>query len=331
MGLPDFNKAAGASVVPAASPSPPAPTPTLPSALDDDASTPYEPSVHRFPFDLGDGFRGRIPEDVVPAGLIAEEDRVFEIRQLTIAENCRAVRLAIIGEQFELGQFVQRAIKSAVRKVGQKTGAALGDQELDRWIGILGIHGFALVKSLYDDLVEVRPHEAKAFEASKRDDMVARKFRRRLSASTVPRKRWAARVGLPGLRWEMELDCSGVVLGGRWRIGDAVAEEAQAALASRDLSFTMKELGVAESMSTADMVEDQEDRQAQRVMSTMQAVVEIGGEAIGNSSEDLARKLQWMEDIGPRARQQVIGLYSRLHEVDRVSLARFRETSEPLE
>lgn len=341
MPIPDFTQAAGAP--PPASPSPAIPPAPAQNPLGD-GTPPYEPAVDRFPVDLGDGWRQRIPEDVVPTGLMSEEDRIFEIRQPTIAENCRAMRFAFAGDMFDQGKAVQLVVRYAVRRVGNMTGAALGDEQLDRWFGALGYHGFHLVKELVDDVIEVRPHEAKAFEASKRDDFMGRRFARTLPAGALPKKRWAARVGIKA-QWidtyAGEDDAAKekrlaegrprTVIGGQWTVGDKLADEAQVLLCTRDLSFTMKELKIDEAGRTIDYVEDPEDRHAVRVMQTMLAITDIGGVAYGTSPEHLVKKLQWMEDIGPRNRQMVTGMFARLHEVDLVGTAKFREAATPLD
>lgn len=341
--LPDFTGST-ADAPPAPAAAPPA-TPAAPMLYSlDPSAPPYEPAVDRVPFELGDGFRQRIPEDVVPAGLMSEEDRVFEVRQITIAENCRSTRLAFIGEVFDQGKAVQLAVRYAVRKIGKMTGAALGDEQLDRWFNLLGFHGFHKVKELVDELMEVRPHEAAAFEASKRDDLMGRRFNRTIPASALPRKRWAARVGIPAHWVETYADEDAKakekrlaegrkrqVLGGQWTVGDKLADESQVMLCTRDLNFTLKELKIEEAQRTIDYVEDPEDRHSVRIMQTMLAITDIGGVALGTSTEDLVKKLQWLEDIGPRARLMVTGLFARLHEVDHVGNAKFCETATPLD
>lgn len=339
--LPDFTQTTGAPLPVAASPViPPAPAQNPLG----DGTPPYEPAVDRFPFELGDGWRQRIPESVVPAGLMSDEDRVFEIRQPTIAENCRAMRFAFSGDMFDQGKAVQLVVRYAVRKVGKMSGSALGDEQLDRWFASLGYHGFHYVKELVDNVIEVRPLESKAFEASKRDDIMGRRFGRTLPARALPKKRWAARVGIPAAWFDVYEDedekvrdkrlAEGrprTVIGGHWTVGDKMADEAQIMLCTRDLSFTMKEMKVDEASRTIDYVEDPEDRHAVRVMQTMLAITDIGGVALGTSPEHLVKKLQWMEDIGPRARQMVTGMFARLHEVDLVGTAKFLEAATPLD
>lgn len=341
MPIPDFTQAAGA-------PSPASPSPvvaqTVANLFANDGTPPYEPAAIRVPFELGDGLGQTIDTDLVPQGLMPDEDRSFELRQLTVAETCRAHRFARIGERFDINKYVQLYVRFGVRKVGQKFGPALGDQELDRWFDQLGIHGFAVVKMLADKLCDVRDHEAKSFAASKRDDILNRRFKRTLSGSVVPRKRWAARVGIQAHWVETfaEEDAKAkakrlaegrqrTVLGGQWTVGDNIADEGQILLCTRDLSFTMKEMTVSETAQAADFVEDPEDVYAIRIMAAMMAVTEVGGMALGNDMEGLVKKLQWMDDIGPRGRQQVTGLYAQLHEVDPVKTASFLETARTLD
>lgn len=300
--------------------------------------SPYEPSDHKFDFRLGDGKRLTLPEHLFEGQGIPDGDRTIELRQITIAENCRCIRLATRGDEVNDVVSQMQAARSCIRKIGVMEGADLGDKELDRWFDAIGQRGFEYMKALLVTLNGPTQSGTEAYEASRVVDIERRRYSYKIPISLLPAKRWGARAGLADVK---RVDEKATVkkgnkevvqvVGSRWTVKGAAPSEADSILLNRDLSFTMQVLTVDQSNKVADLVDDPDDRYASRIMEVMLSIVEIGGSVVGNSSEDLARKLAWLEDIGPRVRLLVVGTYVRLHEVDWVDLARFLDSAEALD
>ena len=84
-------------------------------------------------------------------------------------------------------------------------------------------------------------------------------------------------------------------------------------------------------MAASDAVEDPDDVGAARVMLAMFFLVKIGDESFGNDHEALARKMDWIEALGPQGGMMVSGLYAQMHEVAHGVIAEFLDSSTPLE
>lgn len=79
---------------------------------------------------------------------LSAQDLFLELRQITIAENCRCIRLATRGDEVNDVVSQMQAARSCIRKIGVMEGADLGDKELDRWFDAIGQRGFEYMKAL---------------------------------------------------------------------------------------------------------------------------------------------------------------------------------------
>ena len=319
----------GTPAAPPLAPAPPAQAqPPLQQILEEKPS--FEPSIHRFGWEDGEGVGYTIPAHLVEGIGIPEDQLAFELRQITIAEMCRSMRLAVQGDAVDQEDLQRNQVRSCIRRIGALEGAKLGDKELDAWMNAIGFQGYFYVKRAVDVLNSPLRTSSIKFEASKRSDLSRRRYSFTLPPEIVPRKRWARWTGLDA-RFVVDIDKETKVDKSRWTVGGAPADSAQQAILARDLSFTMQALTVEQINSVADMLEDPDDRHATRVVETMLSIVELGGVPIGNSEPELARKLAWMEAMGPRARQLVTGMFGKLHEIDFVDLGRFLDAAVPLD
>lgn len=313
-------------------PRPGASPPTQPRRNDEDEvprEPQFEPSEHRFPIDLGDGVRATLPPELVDGVPIAERDLTFEARQHTIAETCQCFRLSTRGEHVDTNEIENQLLRTAIRKVGDKEGAELGDGELDAWLRDIGIQGTKFVNELVARLTGMSKEWSDLYAATYRVDRARRRHTYSIPPVALPRKRWAARTGIDA-RWLQQVNADKTVTA-HWLVNGEPPELDVQNRLNRDLTFTITELTVAQENSIADLAKDPDDTHAVRILSTMLAIVEIGGATLGDSPSDMETKLKWLEDIGPRARLLVTGTYAKLHEVDRVALSRFLASAQPLE
>lgn len=300
--------------------------------------SPYEPAEHKFDYRLGDGKRITLPEHLFEGQNILDEDRTIELRQITIAENCRCIRLSLKGDEVDWEKAREHAVRACIRKIGSKEGADLGDKEFDQWLSAAGLHGYRYLKALLETLNGPTTSGTAAYEASRRLDIEKRRQSYIIPASLVPAKRWALRTGVEGAKLveeKAQVKEKGKtverVVRSYWSVGGQPVDEASSLRLNRDLAFTMQTLSVDLANRAMDLLDDPDDQYATRIMEVMLSIVDIGGSHLGTSPEDLTRKLQWLEDIGPRARLLVAGTFVRLHEVDYVDLARFLDSATPLD
>lgn len=311
--------------------------PRLPPREVDDARTPsaprYEPSEHRFRPELGDGFRQTLSEEFVEGRGLPPEDLTFEVRQHTIAETCRCFRLAYHANHVNFAELENQLVRSAIRKIGKRTREELSDSDFDAWFADIGPQGFKYVDELVSRLNRPLPDASTLFQSSYRPDRAKRRHKYQLPALGLPMKRWRERTGIPA-KWVVQneqIDKTRTRDLSHWEVDGTEPELEIRERLTRDLSFVLTELTVAQESSVADLAADPDDVYACRMLSVMLAIVEIGGRTLGDSDEDMEFKLAWLEDIGERHRTLVTGTYAKLNEVDRTALSRFCDSAEPLE
>lgn len=311
--------------------------PRLPPRDEDDgrqAGPRYEPSEHRFPVELGDGVRQTIPAEFAEGRGLPAEDLTFEVRQHTIAETCRCFRLAFHGNQLNFTELELQLVRSAIRKIGNRTREELSDGDFDAWFADIGPQGFKFVDELITSrLTRVPASASTLYQASYRPHRATRRHQYTLPATGLPSKRWAARTGIPA-KWVQKieaLDDSRTRDVSYWSVdGSEPSLEIRERL-NRDLTFAMTEITISQESSVADLAADPDDIYACRMLCTMLSIIEIGGRPLSDSDEDMEYKLKWLEDIGERHRALVTGTYAKLNEVDRTALSRFCDTAEALE
>ena len=283
--------------------------------------TRFEPSDHRFKVELGDGRRATLPPHFIDGQACPPEHLTFEVRQQTIAETARCFRLARRGDNtLDTAMLELQLIRSALRKIGAND--TLSDHDIDSWLRDIGPQGAKYVDELVSRLTGTNKLMSDMFTASYRPDRASRRHGYTVPQLCIPAKRWAARTMLDA-RWDNNNQV--------WTVGGGVVDFAAENRIERDLSFVMTELTVAQENGASDLVDDPDDMHAVRIVMVMLSIVEIGRRSLGNSPEDMEYKLCWLEDIGPRGRLLVTGVYAKLHEVDRVELSRFLDSAEALD
>lgn len=287
----------------------------------------FEPAEHRFPIELGDGQRAWLPPSLVDGIGMPESELTFTARQHTISEMCRCFRLATVAEHLNTVELENQIMRSAIRSIG--TNLSPSDAAIDRWISDIGPQGFKYVNELIGRLTGISKYMSDLYMTSYRPDRAKRRHNYTVPPVCLPVKRWAARTGLPA-KWHFEVTEEKIDKS-HWLVDGAAPDIDVQSRLNRDLSFVMTEITVAQENSIADLADDPDDTHAVRILSTMLAIVEIGGRPLGDSPADMEEKLIWLEDIGPRARLLVTGTYAKLHEVDRVELSRFLASAESLE
>lgn len=313
------------SAKPSAAPPEPAPP------RQEDRGPLFQPADHLFPFELGDGIRNSVPADVCPDWTRPVSDLTFEMRQITIAENCRARRMATAKcptEDVPYELQCREQLGNAIRKVGDTENP--DDAFMEQWINDLGFHGWQFVWSQFLTLHSVSIHANAKFEASRRRDVAARRVSYTLPAACLPRKRWAARTNFD-CKWVHDVDDATLVDRSHWTVAGQPAPIEIADRLSMDLSFTLQELKQGDAPTIMDLVEDPDDKFAVRCMETMFGLVSISGRALGNTPPDLAFKRAWLEDIGVRGQRLVSGTFTKMHEVDMAKIATFLDSATPLD
>lgn len=293
--------------------------------------TRFEPSDHRFKVELGDGRRATLPPHFIDGQACPPEHLTFEVRQQTIAETARCFRLARRGDNtLDTAMLELQLIRSALRKIGAND--TLSDHDIDSWLRDIGPQGAKYVDELVSRLTGTNKLMSDMFTASYRPDRASRRHGYTVPQLCIPAKRWAART-LVNARWNPKVAAEGDSKGhdAHWSIDGAPVDFPTENRIERDLSFVMTELTVAQENGASDLVDDPDDMHAVRIVMVMLSIVEIGRRSLGNSPEDMEYKLCWLEDIGPRGRLLVTGVYAKLHEVDRVELSRFLDSSEALD
>lgn len=326
MGFPTFSPD-NAAPPPAAA----APAPATDQQRPDERGPLFQPADHLFPYELGDGVRNVLPVDIVDGWTRPELDLSFDIRQMTIAENCRAHRMAeakATGTETPYTLLQREQLGNALRRIGDIDSPS--DAIVSQWIDDIGFQGWAFVWSAFLSIHLVTEYAVSKFEASKRRDVAARRVTYTIPAQTLPRKRWAARTSM-ACKWEHKIDDQTLVDSSHWLVDGKPAEPGVADRLGRDLTFTMQELKQGDSTTITDLVEDPDDKAAIRVMEVMYSLVNIGGVALTNSPADLAKKRAWLEDIGPRAQRLVTGVWVKMHEVDHAKMATFLDAATPLD
>lgn len=291
----------------------------------------FQPADHLFAVALGDGIRNSLPLEIVDGWTRPLEDLSFDIRQMTIAENCRAHRMAeakSVGSDTPYSLIQREQVGNAIRRIGAVENP--DDAYMSKWIDAIGFQGWAFIWGQFLTVHLVTEYAVAKFEASKRRDVAARRVTYSIPAQTLPRKRWAARTAI-ACKWEHKVDAETLVDSSHWIVDGKPAEPGVADSLGRDLTFTMQELKQGDSTVISDLVEDPDDKAAVRVMEVMYSLVSIGGTALANTPTDLAVKRQWLEDIGPRAQRLVTGVWVKMHEVDHAKMATFLDAATPLD
>ena len=307
------------------------PAPAAPPPQRDERGPLFQPADHLFAVALGDGIRNTLPLEIVDGWTRPAEDLSFDLRQMTIAENCRAHRMAeakAAGTDTPYTLIHREQVGNAIRRIGAVENP--DDAFMSKWLDDIGFQGWAFVWGQFLTVHLVTEYAVAKFEASKRRDVPARRVTYNIPAACLPRKRWAART-CTECKWEHKVDAETLVDSSHWTVAGKLAEPGVADSLSRDLTFTMQELKQGDSTVIADLVEDPDDKAAVRVMEVMYSLVGIGGTALTNAPADLAVKRQWLEDIGPRAQRLVTGVYVKMHEVDHAKMATFLDAATPLD
>ena len=310
---------------PAAAPPEPVPQPK------DDRGPLFQPADHLFAFELGDGIRNTVPADVCPDWTRPVADLTFEMRQITIAENCRARRMASAKSPTEDASYelqCREQVGNAIRKIGDTENP--DDTFMDAWINDLGFHGWQFVWTQFLSLHNVTTHATAKFEASRRRDVPQRRVSYTVPAVCLPRKRWSARTGVE-CKWVQDVNEETLVDRSHWTVAGQPAPVEVADRLSMDLSFTLQELKQGDAPTIMDLVEDPDDKFAIRCMEVMFGLVSIGGRALTSSVADLAFKRAWLEDIGVRGQRLVTGTWTKMHEVDMAKIATFLDSATPLD
>ena len=293
----------------------------------------YEPSEYRFRPELGDGLRQTLPAEFVEGRGLPLEDLAFEVRQHTIAETCRCFRLAYHAGRVNFAELENQLVRSAIRKIGTRTREELSDGDFDAWFADIGPQGFKYVDELVSRLNRPLGEASTLFQSSYRANRAQRRHKYELPALGLPMKRWSERTGIPA-KWVVQveqIDKKRTRDISHWEVDGKEPELEVRERLTRDLSFVLTEITVAQESSVADLAADPDDVYACRMLAVMLAIVEIGGRPLGDSDEDMDFKLTWLEDIGERHRTLVTGTYAKLNEVDRTALSRFCDAAVPLE
>ncbi len=113
------------------------PTPPPPAILDsprEGGPPPIQPGDHLFSPDLGDGLRNRFTAEMLPGWQRPLAEMAFEMRQLTIAERCRAFRFATNGDTTDNVVMLDKMIEYTIRKIGDRSGEDLTDDFVHQWV-----------------------------------------------------------------------------------------------------------------------------------------------------------------------------------------------------
>lgn len=314
----------------AAAPAAPAPLPAVASQPDDRGPL-FQPADHLFPFELGDGVRNVLPVDIVPGWTRPLSDLSVDIRQMTIAEHCRARRMAAAmspGSETNQDLKCRLQLGAGIRRIGDVHNP--DDAFVEKWVDDIGYQGWAFMWNQFLLLHNVDAHSVKKYDASRRADVAARRYSFVIPAATLPKKRWAARTRF-ACAWVHKVDPETLVDSSHWTVDGKPAEVDIADRLSQDLSFTMQELRQGDHTTVSNLIEDPDDVWATRTLEVMYSIVSIGGRALGNSPADLAFKRAWLEDIGPRAGNLVTGTWTKMHEVDVAKMSTFLDAATPLD
>ncbi len=317
------------------------PTPPPPAILDsprEGGPPPIQPGDHLFSPDLGDGLRNRFTAEMLPGWQRPLAEMAFEMRQLTIAERCRAFRFATNGDTTDNVVMLDKMIEYTIRKIGDRSGEDLTDDFVHQWVQDLGLQGSSFLETLFTQLHSPTVAQERAYVASMRTDVVARTQSFVIPASLVPRKRWTQRVGhactwVPaptppkGKKGEKPVE----IAPAHWAIDGAPVDQQLAEEINRDLRFTMSELRNEAFSQVNNIIADVDDAAATRQMNVMFAITSIGGRPLGRSNEDLAFKRKWSEDVGPKALSMIMGSHAKIQATDHGLLATFLGSSEALE
>lgn len=313
---------------------PPAPPAFTPAPKPEDTEPMFQPSLMS-DASIGDGVRNTIPLTAAEGWTRPASDLTFTMRQLTLGEHCQAVRMAApsAGEPPETAALHREYVIAAVRSIGDN--AQPSGADITTWIEDIGIQGWQYVWRQFQALHSVNVDDLKRYEASRRSDVVNRRFTYRLPAAIMPRKRWHSRTMLDA-RWVADIDPVTLVDRSHWTVRSAAGtyEPAPTDIADKldaDLTFTFKEARQSDSSLVADLAEDPDDNYAVRQLNVMHALCNIGGRELTNGPADLAFKRRWLEDTGPRANLLVTGTWVRLHEVDHGKIASFLDGATPLD
>jgi hypothetical protein len=304
----------------------------------EDGPPAIQPGDHLFSPDLGDGVRNHFTHEMLPGWQRPAAELVFEMRQLTVAERCRAFRMATDGGNTDNVVMLDKMIEYTIRKIGDLTGDLLTDDFVHQWVQDLGLQGSSFLETLFTQLHSPPASLERAYVASMRTDIVARTQSFVIPAGLVPRKRWAARVGracmwapeVPGAKGKKgEKATTGTPA--HWVVDGSPADQQVAEELGRDLRFTMSELRNEAFSQISNIVADVDDAAATRQMAVMFAITNIGGRALGRSNEDLVYKRKWSEDVGPKALSMIMGSHAKIQATDHGLLATFLGASEALE
>lgn len=321
-----FDPTANKAPAPLTAPAPPAqPQP------EDDGAPRYQPAHHLFPASDGDGVRNTLPLDVLSGWTRPAADLSFDIRQMTIAEHCRARRIASSlspGSETNLDIMNRQQLSNGLRRIGDTHNP--DDATVEKWIEDIGYQGWHFVWNQFLLVHSVGTYAVGKYEASKRADVLARRVSYVIPGSTVPRKRWAARMTL-ACAWVHAVDDATLVDTSHWTVDGQPAEPGTADTLSRDLAFTLQEMKQGDHTTVSDLAEDPDDYWSIRMLEVMWSLVSIGGRTLTNSPADLAFKRRWLEDIGPRALNLVTGTWVKMHEVDHARMATFLDAATPLD
>lgn len=234
-------------------------------------------------------------------------DLRFVMRQTTIPDYCRAIRLAMADGAVVQDQLARNLFKSAIIRIGETENPS--EDFIDAWLDDLRSVGAGLVDRAYGRLCQPSIEVNKAFDAAKSYEPASRSYSFEIPISVLP----AAYV-------------ERVDTGQRDRAGKPVTAR-KAKDTAPALAFTMRELNFNEMAAAADACDDPDDAYAIRVLRVMWAISSIGGKALGNSAADLLYRRQWIARIGHPAWMMIAGTWTRMHEVDRGLVDRFLDAA----
>lgn len=233
-------------------------------------------------------------------------DLAFVMRQTTIPEHCRAVRLASAAGKFETDDLARHLFASSIRKIGATIDPS--EDHIQTWLEDLRTVGTQLVDRAYQHLCHPSVELNKAFDTSKVYDPAARNFTFTIPVEVLP----AAHVN----RVEVGMDPAGKP------IHKLVLKEGAPAV-----TFSMRELAFNEMNAAADACDDPDDSYAIHVLRVMWAITAIGGKNLGHTAADLLERRRWLARIGHPAWMMISGTWRRMHEVDRGLVDRFLDAA----
>lgn len=213
-----------------------------------------------------------------------KSDLRFVLRQTTIPEYCRAIRLTMTDGGMDGPRFLRQLLMLSVIKIGDMVRPS--DDYIEAWLEDLHTSGVLLVDRAYNHLCYAGEQVNREFDGSKVYDPGRRCFTFKVPRSALPKK-----------------------------TADSFTDD--------ELTFSMRELSYTEMSAASDACDDPDDGAAIKTLRVMWAISSIGGQALGQTAEDLMKRRRWLARLGHPAFLMIAGTWTRMHEVDKGLVDRF--------